>query len=83
VLDAIKEANRPETLRKWATKEEIRAFKNTSDSNPAIGLKARHGFRRSRVKKAEMTESQARALIRKILEAWLNELRSGVAPSGK
>ena len=58
----------------WATKGEISDFTGTANSYCAVGPDARHGFGASEPMVPKMTVAQARALIQKLLQAWVDEL---------
>ena len=75
VLETVEKANKGKIPRTWATKGEITAFKKTAGHYSASGPASRHGFDASKKHvKAEITISQARALIQKVLQAWIDEL---------
>jgi hypothetical protein len=74
VLETVKKANNGKIPTTWATRREIDAFKDTAN-NPNLGPASRHGFDPSETEReAAMTESQGRALVQKILHAWIEEL---------
>lgn len=75
VLETIEKANKGKIPRTWANKGEIKAFKVTAENYSASGPLSRHGFDASKKHvKAEMTISQGRALVQKVLQAWMKEL---------
>jgi hypothetical protein len=74
VYDGVKAANNGNIPRTWATRNEVTAFTSTANSYHAVGPAARHGFGASETVEARMTLSQARALIQKVLGAWINQL---------
>jgi hypothetical protein len=55
----------------WATKSSMRLFKHTANSPGALGLAARHGAETTQPPKNPMTVSEARALVKSIVHAWL------------
>jgi hypothetical protein len=55
----------------WATKASMRLFKYTANSPGALGLDSRHGTETTEPPKIPMTISEARALVRTIIHAWL------------
>ncbi len=59
---------------KWATAREVSDFTGTANSYHAIGTAARHGLGKSQPMTAKMSIQQARALIQKILRAWIESL---------
>jgi hypothetical protein len=68
------EAARGNIPNSWTTKREISDFTGTACSYEAVGPAARHGFGASQKMAPRMTLSQARALIQKLLRAWMDEL---------
>jgi hypothetical protein len=50
------------------------AFTGTANSYKALGNDARHGSIKSGYSTAKMTLSEARGLIRKLLESWIAKL---------
>lgn len=73
VLEAVKRANNGTIPTTWATKQEVTDFKTTANS-PALGPESRHGFGYPGIEEPAMTISQARALVQKVLHAWIAEL---------
>jgi len=83
VLDAIQKGaggRRKFYAKPWANKAKkkaIEAFKGTSNSYDAFGADARHGpIEKQVVKKPTIGLSEARQLIRNLLNGWITELRS-------
>jgi hypothetical protein len=74
VFESIEVANNGNIPPSWASRREITDFTCTANSYHAVGPAARHGFGASEVVEARMTLSQARALIQKLLQAWIDEL---------
>lgn len=74
VLEAVKRANQGRIPAAWASDREIEDFESTANSYQALGPDSRHGFGRPGVPSARTTISQARALVQKILQAWINDL---------
>jgi len=74
VFETVEAANNGNIPASWATRREIRDFTSTANSYHAVGPGARHGFGASEIMEARMTLSQARALIQKLLQAWIDEL---------
>jgi hypothetical protein len=74
VLEAIKKANNGQIPTTWATKQEVSDFKATANSPAALGPESRHGFASPGIEEPTMTISQARALVQKVLHAWIEEL---------
>ena len=74
VFETIEAAKNGKIPSAWATKGEISKFTKTANSYHAVGPDARHGFGASEVIGPEMTLAQARALIQKLLQAWIEEL---------
>jgi len=83
VLDAIQKGaggRRKFYAKPWANKAKkkaIEAFKGTSNSYDAFGADARHGpIEKQVVKKPTIGLSEARQLLRDLLNGWITELRS-------
>jgi hypothetical protein len=74
VLEAIKKANNGKIPTSWATKKEVSDFNATANSPLAVGPDSRHGFGFPGIEKPRMTIRQARALVQKVLHAWIAEL---------
>jgi hypothetical protein len=74
VLESVKRANKGRIPVTWASDREIEDFESTANSYAAVGPGSRHRFARPGIVSARITIGKARALIRKILEAWMNEL---------
>lgn len=74
VLEAIKKANNGKIPTTWATKQEVSDFNKTANSPAALGPESRHGFGAPGIEEPAMTISQARALVQKVLYAWIEEL---------
>jgi hypothetical protein len=74
VLEAIEKANNGKIPTTWATKGEVTDFNKTANSPAALGPESRHGFGYPGIKEPAMTISQARALVQKVLHAWIAEL---------
>jgi hypothetical protein len=55
----------------WSTKQSIALFKHTANSPGALGLDARHGAESTAPPSKPMPISEARALVRAIVHAWL------------
>jgi hypothetical protein len=74
VLETVQKANNGKIPTTWASRREIDAFNNTAN-NPKLGPASRHGFDPSKAEREPaMTESQGRALVQKVLHAWIEEL---------
>ena len=58
-------------IEQWITKDKIRQFKHTANSQSAIGDDARHGVDRNYPPKEPLSLSEAVALIRNLLQKWL------------
>jgi hypothetical protein len=58
-------------IEQWITKNKIRDFKHTANSQKAIGDDARHGVDDDDPPKEPMSLSEADALIRNLLKQWL------------
>ena len=58
-------------IEQWITKDKIKQFKHTDNSQSAIGDDARHGVDRNDPPKEPMSLSEADALIRNLLKQWL------------
>ena len=74
VLETIEKGNGGKIPRAWATKREVDDFTSTACSYDAVGPGARHGFGAGQKMAPRVTLGQARALIRKLLRAWMDEL---------
>ena len=73
VFETIKKGNNGKIPATWATDGEIDDFKQTAN-NPSEDPTSRHGFVAGKAVKPRMTIAQGRALIQKILSAWINDL---------
>ncbi|MEG3934239.1 MULTISPECIES: hypothetical protein [unclassified Microcoleus] len=63
--------NKIDRIEQWITKDKIRQFKHTANSQSAIGDDARHGVDQNDPPKEPMSESEAEALIRNLVKQWL------------
>lgn len=66
-----KDAGKKDKIEQWITKDKIRQFKHTANSQSAIGDDARHGVDQNDPPKEPMAESEAEALIRNLVKQWL------------
>jgi hypothetical protein len=55
----------------WASKSELRTFKNTANSPGAIGHDARHGVDTGQPPAAAMQLSEATTLLQRIVQKWV------------
>jgi hypothetical protein len=58
-------------IEQWITKDKIRQFKHTANSQSAIGDDARHGVDHNDPPKEPMSLYEADALIMTLLQKWL------------
>lgn len=72
VRDDVGGKNQDLINRQWATDEELDNFRSVHDSE-AIGRQARHAVRKQQSPTSPMSEDEARAFIRGVLEQWLRE----------
>ena len=63
--------NKIDRIEQWITKKKIRDFKQTANSQSAIGDDARHGVDQNDPPKEPMSLSEADALIMNLLKQWL------------
>jgi hypothetical protein len=63
--------NKIDRIEQWITKDKIRQFKHTANSQSAIGDDARHGVDHNAPPKEPMSLSEAQALIRNLVKQWL------------
>jgi hypothetical protein len=74
VFETVQKANNGKIPPRWATKRELRDFRQSSNDNSEDPT-SRHGFDPSKPKNPpRMTVAQGRALVQKLLEAWIKEL---------
>jgi hypothetical protein len=69
--DAGKINKKIHRIKQWITKKKIDDFKHTANSQKAIGDDARHGVEDEDPPKEPMSLSEADALIRNLLQKWL------------
>ena len=70
VYEIVKKDAGKKKIEQW-TKNKISQFTHTANSQSAIGDDARHGVDRSDPPKEPMSISEAEALIRNLLQKWL------------
>jgi hypothetical protein len=70
VYEIVKKDAGKKKIEEW-TKNKISQFTHTANSQSAIGDDARHGVDRNDPPKEPMSISEAEALIRNLLQKWL------------
>lgn len=60
----------------WSSKNKITLFKRTANSPKSIGKKARHGTESTKPPKNPMKLSEAKEIIRKIIQDWIQHKNS-------
>jgi hypothetical protein len=54
---------------------DIKDFKATACSFPALGLEARHGTTTTGIPKPKMALAEAQEMFRKLFQGWIQELK--------
>jgi hypothetical protein len=73
VLEAAEDAHGGESgliAKNWAPDGQIKAFKATANSYKALRLQARHGSLKTGVDRPQQTLTEARDMVRTIIEKW-------------
>jgi len=72
IIEVVQEDNFPPVIRKGEFYKEINRFKQTAECYCSIGKYARHAHSKFKAPEIPMTINEARDLISKILQIWLN-----------
>jgi hypothetical protein len=85
VLDAIEEGNggEKELMKKEFAKpykKKVKTFTHIADNFNKLGLHARHAKKKWAKPKEEMTLTEAQALFRDVLKAWIEEVKKNAGP---
>ena len=65
--------------RGWATRKQLQQFKHTAQSPSSIGSEARHAVEPTAPPSTPMSHSEAKGLVRSMIEDWLRALLEGAA----
>jgi hypothetical protein len=78
VLEAMEDGNGGERgliAKNFVPGKDIKDFKATAESLPAIGMKARHAKLKGVVQEARITLEKTQEMFRKLFQGWIEDLR--------